>query len=174
MKKSRKILWISLFFLLIFAVIFAVASRKIIRTRDGAADLLLHELQLADDEAAVACVGEFEANNRVLLWFTVQTQDRTLYQAVDCKPLALGGYLIMDVRKPMIYAQDIVHVVWMAKDVFLINNSECRVIAVDSGTSGDAVSRIELSPDDLPYVFPDGVSGSGKLDFLDAEGNPVR
>ena len=80
----------------------------------------------------------------------------------------------MDVRKPMIYAQDIVHIVWMAKDVFLINNSECRVIAVDSGTSGDAVSRIELSPDDLPYVFPDGVSGSGKLDFLDAEGNPVR
>lgn len=170
MKKSRKILWISLFFLLIFAVIFAVASRKIIRTRDGAADLLLHELQLADDEAAVACVGEFEANNRVLRWFTVQTQDLTLYQAVDCKPLALGGYLIMDVRKPMIYAQDIVHVVWMAKDVFLINNSECRTIAVSRG----AVTRIELSPDDLPYVFPDGVSGSGKLDFLDAEGNPVR
>lgn len=76
----------------------------------------------------------------------------------------------MDVRKPMIYAQHIVHVVWMAKDVFLINNSECRTIAVSRG----AVTRIELSPDDLPYVFPDGVSGSGKLDFLDAEGNPVR
>ena len=73
----------------------------------------------------------------------------------------------------MVYARDIVHIIWQAEDAFLINDPNCCTIVYSNG-AGTVLSKTELSQDDLPYVFllkyPFGAS---KCDFLDVDGSCI-
>lgn len=137
--------------------------------------MLRQDLHFAkDDDVSISYIGEFVADENALLWFSVQKEHGIYYRAVECRLLKNGGYLLKNIYKPMIYAKDIVHIVWMAEDVFLIHDSNCRAI-VYRDRSGDVISKIEISSNDIPYVFlnkaPDG---GGRLDFLDTAGNIIQ
>ena len=134
--------------------------------------LLRKELGLTDD-AALSFAGEYAAEENALLWFSMQGDYSTSYWAAECRLLKNGGYRLIQLTRPRTYAKDVVHVIWQAEDVVLVNNPDCRAI-VYSNSAGNVVSRIELSPGDLPYVFLlNYPSGASKCDFLGADGNSI-
>lgn len=94
--------------------------------------MLRKKLDLPQD-AVITCAGDFTADEYALLWFTAPDQYMTLYRAVDCRVLNNGSYLVKKIYTPSAYARDIVHVVWRyARDIVLINNSDCRSIVCDT------------------------------------------
>ena len=171
MKKSHKILLI-LAILVIAAAVIVISSLPIAKTQEAVGELLRKELDIPQD-AVITCAGDYTADAYKLLWFIIQNQDMTLYRAVDCRVLNNGSYWLKKIYNPSAYARDIVHVVWRyARDVVLINNSDCRSIVYHT-SYGD--EKTELSVEDIPHVFlrnPSG--GSSTCDFLDAAGNSVR
>lgn len=174
MKKPRKTFLIILFLLLVLTVVF-VSNLKLARTQDAMIDMLRQNLHLAkNDGTSISYAGEFVVNENALLWFSIQKEYETYYRAVECRLLKKGGYLLKNIYKPMTYAQDIVHIVWKAEDVFLINNSDCRAI-VCKDIFDNVISKTEISSDDIPYVFLLRTSvSSSTWDFLDITGNSVR
>lgn len=171
MKKSHKILLI-LAILVIAAAVIVISSLPIAKTQEAVEEWLRKELELSQD-AVITCAGDYTADEYTLLWFIIQNQDMTLYRAVDCRVLNNGSYWVKKIYNPSAYARDIVHVVWRyARDIVLINNSDCRSIVYHT-SYGD--EKTELSVEDIPHVFlrnPSG--GSSTCDFLDAAGNSVR
>ena len=134
--------------------------------------LLRKELGLTDEDAALSFAGEYTAEKNALLW-SMQGDYSTNYRAAECRLLKNGGYRLIQFTRPRTYARDVVHVVWQAEDVVLVNNPDCRAV-VYSDSSGNDVSKIELSPDDLPYVFLlKHPSGASECDFLDTAGNSL-
>ena len=171
MKKIHKILLV--FVLLVVAVAVSVISNlPIVKTQEAVGEVLRKKLDLPQD-AVITCAGDYTADEYALLWFTAPDQYMTLYRAVDCRVLNNGSYLVKKIYTPSAYARDIVHVVWRyARDIVLINNSDCRSIVYHT-SYGD--EKTELSVEDIPHVFlrnPSG--GSSTCDFLDAAGNSIR
>ena len=171
MKKSHKILLIVALLVLVLAVI-VISKLPIAKTQAAVGERLRKELDIPQD-AVITCAGDYTADAYTLLWFIIQNQDMTLYQAVDCRVLHNGSYWVKKIYTPSEYTRDIVHVLWRhARDVYLINDPDCRVIAYH-GSYGDR--RTELSAADIPYVFLLNPSTeSFTCDFLDADGNTIQ
>lgn len=171
MKKIHKILLV--FVLLVIAVAVSVISNlPIAKTQEAVGEVLRKKLDLPQD-AVITCAGDYTADEYALLWFTAPDQYMTLYRAVDCRVLNNGSYLVKKIYTPSAYARDIVHVVWRyARDIVLINNSDCRSIVCDTSYGEE---KTELSAEDIPYVFPYAPPfGTTACDFLDAVGNSIR
>lgn len=171
--KKKTIFIIALIILLAVAVlvVFKVNAGK---TQDEIIDVLRQELQLAnDDSTTISCVGEYEIGESALLWFYFDNQSLTYYRAVECRVVADGRYQVKNIHKPMTYAQDIVHVVWRADDVFLVNNPTCQSI-IYRDKSGDVISETKLSSSDIPYVFLHKPISELSCDFLDTAGNVIQ
>ena len=149
-----------------------ISNLPIAKTQEAVGELLRKKLDLPQD-AVITCAGDYTADAYTLLWFIIQNQDMTLYRAVDCRVLNNGSYLVKKIYTPSAYARDIVHVVWRyARDIVLINNSDCRSIVYHT-SYGD--EKTELSAEDIPYVFPYAPPyGTTGCDFLDAVGNSIR
>ncbi len=171
MKKSHKILLI-LVILVIAAAVIVISNLPIAKTQKAMGELLRKKLAISQD-AVITCAGDYTADDHALLWFAIQNQDMTLYQAVDCRVLNSGSYWVKKIYTPSTYARDIVHVVWRhARDIVLINNSDCRTIIYHT-SYGD--KKTELSVEDIPYVFLRNPSvESSTCDFLDTVGNTIR
>ena len=174
MKKSRIFLFAALLLVLALVLTAAILSnRKTAKTPEDMIPLLRQELGLTKEDAALSFAGEYTAEENVLLWFSMRGDYSVSYWAAECQLLKSGGYRLIKVSRPMVYARDIVHIIWQAEDAFLINDPNCRTIVYSNG-AGTVLSKTELSPDDLPYVFllkyPFGAS---KCDFLDADGNCI-
>lgn len=174
MKKPHKIFLIILFLLSVLTAVF-VSNLKLAKTQDDMIDMLRQNLHLAkDDGSSISYISEFAVDKNALLWFSVQKEHEIYYRAVECRLLKNGGYLLKSIYKPMTYAQDIVHIIWMAEDVFLINNPNCQAI-VYSDRLGNVIAKTEISSSDLPCVLlhRPPVSES-KCDFMDISGNIIR
>ena len=170
MKKSHKIL-LALALLAAAAAVIVILNLPIAKTQEAVGELLRKKLDLPQD-AVITCAGDYTADAYTMLWFIIQNQDMTLYRAVDCRVLNNGGYWVKKIYTPSAYARDIVHVVWRyARDIVLINNSDCRSIVYH--TSYDE-EKTELSSGDIPYIFLLPQSGYFTCDFLDAAGNSIR
>ena len=170
MKKSHKILLILALLVLVLAVI-VISDLPIAKTQEAVGERLRKELDLPQD-AVQTCVGEYTADDHVLLWFIIQDQDMTMYRTVDCRVLNNGSYWVKKIYEPSAYTRDIVHVVWNARDVYLINDPNCGSIVYHTSYGEE---KTEFSAEDLPYIFayspPFGTTG---CDFLDAAGSIIR
>ena len=170
MKKSHKIL-LALALLAAAAAVIVISNLPIAKTQEAVGELLRKKLDIQQD-TVIICAGEYTADEYALLWFTNSDPDMTLYWAVDCRVLNNGSYWVKKIYNPSAYARDIVHVVWRyARDIVLINNSDCRLIVYH--TSYDE-EKTELSSGDIPYIFLLPQSGYFTCDFLDAAGNSIR
>lgn len=175
MKQSKKCYLVLVVPLLILIVIIFISNQKVVKNQDDVKKFLYKELQLKEDDGSIiSYAGEFSIYGYILYWFSIQNQYERYYRAVECSLLSCGRYKVRKVYKPMIYAKDIVHVVWMAKDIFLINNPNCRFIICED-VSGDNSFEISLSPSDLPYVYlNEPPFRKASTDFVDLDGNSVR
>ena len=171
MKKSHKTLLV-LALLVIAAAVIVISNLPTAKTQEAVGELLRKKFDLPED-TVISCVGEYTADAYALLWFINSDPDMTLYWAVDCRVLNNGSYLVKKIYNPSAYARDIMHIVWRyARDIVLINNSDCRSIVYHT-SYGD--EKTELSAEDIPYVFPYAPPfGTTGCDFLDAAGNSIR
>lgn len=173
MKKSYKIILIALIILLVAGMSF-VLKIDMGKTQDEIIDVLRQELHLSEDDGTmISCVGEYEIGESALLWFYFENQPLTYYRAVECRVVADGKYQVKEIYKPMTYAQDIVHVIWRADDVFLINNPACRSI-VYKDKNGDVISETLIVSSDIPYVFFKKSYSESTCDFVDSLGNVIH
>lgn len=178
MKKLRILIAIVLILLLAGSAYF-VSQSLYVKGREGIIPMLRKELDLVGEGSAVfSCIGEYNRDREVLLWFTIQKEDTVFYRAVGCRMLKNGGLRIKNIYDPMAYAPDIVHVVWMAEDVFLVNDPECRGV-VSRNADGNVTKQIDFAPSQFPVILSlsqlgiDGMMGSATIDFVDSEGNPI-
>lgn len=174
MRKAKKYYLILVVPLLILTAIF-ISNQKIVSNQYELKELLRKELQFTtDDKSVISYAGEFSLNGEMLYWFSIQNQYESYYRAVGCSLLQSGRYKVKKIYKPMIYAKDIVHVVWMGKDVFLINNPDCHSIICKDG-AGNNSFEIALEPSNLPYVYlNDPPFRKSSTDFVDIDGNSVQ
>ena len=119
---------------------------------------------------AVAFAGAGIRNGETVLWFTIETPEKTQYEAAVCRVLANGRYRLREIKTPSVYCADIVS--YLA--VYLVNNPACRAIITKDNDS-DRETGVELSPEDLPYVYimdpPFSASSTG---FYDAAGEEMQ
>ncbi len=173
MKNFRILIAIVLILLLAVSAFF-VSRSPYVKDREGIIPVLRKELDLAgEDSAVISCVGEYVRDEETLLWFTIQKENTVFYRAVDCRMLKNGGFGIKNIYDPMTYAPDIVHVVWMAEDVFLVNDPDCRGV-VSRNAEGNVIKQTDFAPEPFPVVLSLSQLGmDGMIDFVDSEGNPI-
>ena len=102
------------------------------------------------------------------MWFTIETPGNTQYKAAVCRMLGNGRYRLTRIETPSTYCSDILS--YLA--VYLVNHPDCRSIITKGSASGQEI-RIDLSPEDLPYVYiadpPFSPSTTGFYDAAGAE-----
>ena len=181
MKKSHKIL-LALALLAAAAAVIVISNLPIAKTQETVGELLRKKLDLPQDAVItytcpradiVRALSSFSFTSERALSRLPEHTSRALNRAVDCRVLNNGSYWMKKTYTPSAYARDIVHVVWRyARDIVLINNSDCRSIVCDTSYGEE---KTELSAEDIPYVFPYAPPyGTTGCDFLDAAGNSIR
>ena len=119
---------------------------------------------------AVAFVGEGVYSGETVLWFTIETPGNTQYKAAVCRVLENGRYRLTKIENPSTYCSDIVS--YLA--VYLVNNPDCRTI-ITKGSTSDGEIRIDLTPEELPYVYiADPPVSSSTTGFYDAAGAEMQ
>lgn len=176
MKKSHKMILIISAIVLFLAALTALVCNAV-KTKNDIADMIRKELQLTEEESVkLSYVGEFTDDDDSLLWFTVQTGVSYMnrYMAVECRVVEDGRYLVRRISDGGSWGADISHAFFGKKDIILINNLSCRSI-IFMTMGGNEVSRIEISPGDIPYIFElEQPARSTQILFADVEGNEVR
>ena len=125
-------------------------------------------------DCSLSYIGKYSDGSNVLLWFTIDGYYSDQYVAVECEKQASGKYKFIDTYSPMTYAQDIVHVVWKAEDIFLVNNRDCCQI-VYMNEAREIVQEIDVAEHGLPYVFRLSMpTNPGICMFVDANGEEIR
>lgn len=143
-------------------------------TRDQLEEVVLQNFNLApEDSATITYAGEFSDGEDVLVWFIIQKNAFTYYRAIDCRTVSEDRYEVKDILFPKIYAEDIASLLWKTELLFLINSPECRRIVVDD-KKGNILYEIQLSEDDLPYLYQIVSFGQrSRTSFLDAQGKAL-
>ena len=119
-------------------------------------------------------IGEYSDSSYALLWFAIDGNYPDRYVAVECEKQSTGKYKFIDSFSPMIYAVDIVHVVWKAEDIFLVNNRDCAKI-VYMNQAEEVVKTTDLTEQGLPYIFRLSMpTNPGICMFVDADGEEIR
>lgn len=144
-------------------------------TRDQLKEVVLQNFNLTpEDSATITYAGEFSDREDVLVWFIIQKNSFTHYRAVECRTVSEDRYEVKDILAPKMYAEDIASLFWKTELLFLINSPECRRIVVDD-QKGNILHEIQLSEDDLPYLYQIVSFGqsSSSTSFLDAQGKEL-
>ena len=109
----------------------------------------------------------------IIICLSIVILTSTMSRAMECKLLSNDRYLVKELYTPKIYSKNIVHVLWKAEDIFLINDTNCQTI-INSNQEGEIISQIDILPDEYPYIFHlDPPTGSSIWSFLDSQGNPI-
>ena len=140
------------------------------KPREALIEAVRQELAADWQSEAVAFAGAGIRNGETVLWFTIETPENTQYRAAVCRRLDNGRYRLTKIETPSVYCADIVS--YLA--VYLVNNPACRAIITKDNDS-DRETGVELSPEDLPYVYimdpPFSASSTG---FYDAAGEEMQ
>ena len=125
-------------------------------------------------DCSLSYVGEYSDGSDTLLWFAIDGNYPDRYVAVECEKQSSGKFKFIDSFSPMIYAVDIVHVVWKAEDIFLVNNRDCAKI-VYMNQAEEVVKTTDLTEQGLPYIFRLSMpTNPGICMFVDANGEEIR
>ena len=140
------------------------------KPREALIEAVRQELAADWQSETVAFAGAGIRNGETVLWFTIETPEKTQYEAAVCRVLANGRYRLREIKTPSVYCADIVS--YLA--VYLVNHPACRAIITKDNDS-DRETGVELSPEDLPYVYsmdpPFSASSTG---FYDAAGEEMQ
>ena len=125
-------------------------------------------------DCRLSYLGEYSDSSYALLWFAIDGNYPDRYVAVECEKQSSGKYKFIDSFSPMIYALDIVHVVWKAEDIFLVNNRDCAKI-IYMNQAEEIVKTTDLAEQGLPYIFRLSMpTNPGICMFVDADGEEIR
>ena len=134
---------------------------------------ICNELELSAD-CTLHYIGAYTEDPNALLWFSIEGNYPHQYIAVECEWLSSGKYKFVDIFTPMTYSTDIVHVIWNAEDIFLVNNRDCASI-VYKDQNGEIILQTNLTEHDFPYIFPHSPpTNPGITTFLDSQGKEIR
>lgn len=140
------------------------------KPREALIEAVRQELAADWKSCGVSFAAEGTYLGETVLWFTIETPENTQYRAAVCRRLDNGRYRLTKIETPSVYCADIVS--YLA--VYLVNNPACRAIITKDNDS-DRETGVELSPEDLPYVYimdpPFSASSTG---FYDAAGEEMQ
>lgn len=154
----------------LLAAYFIIPNWILAKPREALIEQVRTKLQADWQSGDVAFAGEGAYKGQTVLWFTIETSGKTQYRAAVCRVLDNGRYRLMKVEAPSVYCADIVS--YLA--VYLINDPDCRVINIKGDASGQEI-RIDLTPDDLPYVYViDPPFSPSTVGFYDAAGEEMQ
>ena len=168
---KKRLVWIGMILLaLCLAAYWIVPNWILAKPREALIEAVRQELAADWQSGGVSFAGEGAYLGETVLWFTIETPEKTQYRAAVCRRLDNGRYRLTKIETPSVYCSDIVSY----KAVYLVNNPACRVI-VTKDSNSDRQIRVELSPEELPYVFmvdpPFSASSTG---FYDAAGEEMQ
>ena len=125
-------------------------------------------------DCSLSYIGEYSDGSDALLWLAIDGNYPDRYVAVGCEKQSSGKYKFIDTYSPMTYAQNIVHVVWKAEDIFLVNNRDCAQI-VYMNDAREVIQEIDVAEYGLPYIFRLSMpTNPGICMFVDANGEEIR
>ena len=166
---KKRPVWIGgILLALLLAAYLIVPNWILAKPREALIESVRQELAADWQSEAVAFVGEGVYSGETVLWFTIETPGNTQYKAAVCRMLGNGRYRLTRIETPSTYCSDILS--YLA--VYLVNHPDCRSIITKGSASGQEI-RIDLSPEDLPYVYiadpPFSPSTTGFYDAAGAE-----
>lgn len=140
------------------------------KPREALIEAVRQELAADWKNCGVSFAAEGTYLGETVLWFKIETPENTQYRAAVCRLLDNGRYRLTKIETPSVYCADIVS--YLA--VYLVNHPACRAIITKDNDS-DRETGVELSPEDLPYVYsmdpPFSASSTG---FYDAAGEEMQ
>ena len=140
------------------------------KPREALIEAVRQELAADWKNCGVSFAAEGTYLGETVLWFKIETPENTQYRAAVCRRLDNGRYRLTKIETPSVYCADIVS--YLA--VYLVNHPACRAIITKDNDS-DRETGVELSPEDLPYVYsmdpPFSASSTG---FYDAAGEEMQ
>lgn len=140
------------------------------KPREALIEAVRQELAADWKSCGVSFAAEGTYLGETVLWFKIETPENTQYRAAVCRRLDNGRYRLTKIETPSVYCADIVS--YLA--VYLVNHPACRAIITKDNDS-DRETGVELSPEDLPYVYsmdpPFSASSTG---FYDAAGEEMQ
>ena len=168
--KKRCILIAPALLAVLLAAYFIVPNWILAKPREALIEQVRTKLQADWQSGGVAFAGEGSYKGQTVLWFTIETPEKTQYRAAVCRVLDNGRYRLRKLEAPSVSCADIVS--YLA--VYLINDPDCRAIKQKGSASGQEI-RIDLTPDDLPYVYViDPPFSPSTVGFYDAAGEEMQ
>lgn len=166
---KKRLVWIGgILLALLLAAYLIVPNWILAKPREALIESVRQELAADWKSKAVAFAGEGSYGGETVLWFTIETPGNTQYKAAVCRVPENGRYRLTKIENPSTYCSDILS--YLA--VYLVNHPDCRSIITKGSTSGQEI-RIDLSPEELPYVYiadpPFSPSTTGFYDAAGAE-----
>ena len=168
---KKRFVWIGMILLaLCLAAYWIVPNWILAKPRETLIEQIRAQLQTDWQSEAVAFAAEGAYRSETVLWFTIETPEKTQYKAAVCRRLDNGRYRLTKIETPSVYCSDIVSY----GAVYLVNNPACRAIITKDNNSDRQIS-VDLSPADLPYVFiVDSPFSSSSTGFYDAAGEELQ
>ena len=168
---KKRLVWIGgILLALLLAAYLIVPNWILAKPREALIESVRQELAADWQSEAVAFAGEGSYGGETVLWFTIETPGNTQYKAAVCRVLGNGRYRLTRIETPSTYCSDILS--YLA--VYLVNHPDCRSIITKGSASGQEI-RIDLSPEDLPYVYiADPPVSSSTTGFYDAAGAEMQ
>ncbi len=155
---------------LLLAAYLIVPNWILAKKREVLVEQIRTQLQTDWQSGDVSFAGEGAYLSETVLWFTIETPEKTQYRAAVCRVLENGRYRLKEIKTPSVYTSDIVS--YFA--VYLINNADCRTIITKDNNSGREI-KIDLTPEELPYVYViDPPFSSCTVGFYDAAGEEMQ
>ncbi|MDD6063237.1 MAG: hypothetical protein PUB82_00415 [Clostridiales bacterium] len=140
------------------------------KPREALIEAVRQELAADWKSCGVSFAAEGTYLGETVLWFKIETPENTQYRAAVCRRLDNGRYRLTKIETPSVYCADIVS--YLA--VYLVNHPACRAIITKDNDS-DRETGVELSPEDLPYVYiMDPRFSASSTGFYDAAGEEMQ
>lgn len=140
------------------------------KPREALIEAVRQELAADWKSCGVSFAAEGTYLGETVLWFEIETPENTQYRAAVCRRLDNGRYRLTKIETPSVYCADIVS--YLA--VYLVNHPACRAIITKDNDS-DRETGVELSPEDLPYVYiMDPRFSASSTGFYDAAGEEMQ